>query len=597
MNIPIFKIIILILLSLDLFSKDLDLKTTFKQIEKQKLYDDPYWKKLLHYENNRSIILEDSFFLSIKGKTDPKAELYETIKSFIDKKETICRYPARYKWINSKLKLDTKKDSCKELDKFLKPNFKKMSLIFTSERYNSPASVFGHTFLKIETDTIPYAINYAAKVPGDPDLFTYAYSGINGKYYSRFKLLPYKNKDYEYKSEEFRDLFNFRLNLSKDQIENIMLHMYEIKEATNKYYFLSRNCSSQLIKLLDMADPNFQLSKKLNDVTIPVETVYILKENDLIKDITSELSKMKQFVLLIEQLDSNGLNLLEKIISNKIPINEFYYNFDIKKEQKNKIILSAIKYYEIESAKGNFNKRHIHPMLKLIKLKNKHKITSNIKLTNKLKNIPVSNHSKRVSLSNEYNVNDKQQFNFAFRYLYKNRFDLIDQNKKNGSVELMDISIRNTQDKWSLNYLTLVNLEAIPVSNLFFKETTNKITFGLKRISQKQKMFSYFDYGMGYKYKLSDNLDLHLYSKAGIYHHNSYLALASFENSFEYFTHDYISQLKYTFNTFSDSFDQHIYSFNNYYRFSKNITFKISGEYINDINNYDRYLFKLNYYF
>ncbi len=40
------------------------------------LANQPYWSKLLHYENNKSIINNQKFFVSKNGKTDLEDELH-----------------------------------------------------------------------------------------------------------------------------------------------------------------------------------------------------------------------------------------------------------------------------------------------------------------------------------------------------------------------------------------------------------------------------------------------------------------------------------------------------------------------------------------
>ena len=96
------------------------------------LANKPYWSKLLHYENNRSIINEDEFFLSPNGETDLEEELTYTIKYFLNDNNSTCRYPARYKWINTKLNMNLKRSTCRELEKFLEPEFQKISVVFTA---------------------------------------------------------------------------------------------------------------------------------------------------------------------------------------------------------------------------------------------------------------------------------------------------------------------------------------------------------------------------------------------------------------------------------------------------------------------------------
>jgi hypothetical protein len=562
---------------------------------KLQLSTHPYWLKLLHYEDGKSIVNNQEFFLSKNGKTNAKEELKETIKHFINTPDTICKYPARYKWLTGKLQFNFKKNSCKELDEFLKPNFHTLNVVFTSERYNSPASVFGHTFIMLETNSIPYAINYAAKVPDGDSGFKYAYRGITGKYTSRYRLLPYSLKEHEYRSREFRDLLNFHIDLTKDEIENIMFFLFEIQNTMQDYYFMSRNCSSELLKLLNLARENLDLTKELSSMVIPIDAVYILQKNNLVKNISNKTSKLKQFYNYIEKLDNSQRDVLFEIINHKRSIKSFDEELRLSKKSKSIIILAAISYIEILSTTSKIDDKYIYPLLKLIKLKTKYNITSNYDKVNQLKENPISNKFHKLSLGKKIISNNFNQTNIGYRHFYRHRFDLVDGVRKHGSVELFDISFRNKNDKVSLDSLTLVNLEAMPISNEFFKETTNKITIGMKRIFKDDNLYNYFNYGLGYKYKIIQNLEYNIYAKTGVYYFSTSLVLGSFDNSIEYHHQNkIISELGYTYDKFSDGSDINKLYLNNYLKLSKNSTFNILFSKNKERNSYNTIELKYN---
>ena len=88
-------------------------------IEKN-LHEARYWEVLLHYKPRRfgigieSLVDDREFFLSPKGKTDPKAELLATIEGFFSKDTASdahpqCSFVARYNWLKKELPIDTKK--------------------------------------------------------------------------------------------------------------------------------------------------------------------------------------------------------------------------------------------------------------------------------------------------------------------------------------------------------------------------------------------------------------------------------------------------------------------------------------------------------
>ena len=83
-----------------------------------------------------------------------------------------CRFPARYEWLKETLPIDPARlpaPECPELDNTLRAiNPKSASLIFASGHMNAPASMFGHTFLRLdsayESPLLSYAVNYAATI-------------------------------------------------------------------------------------------------------------------------------------------------------------------------------------------------------------------------------------------------------------------------------------------------------------------------------------------------------------------------------------------------------------------------------------------------
>ena len=73
-------------------------------IEQNKLYENAYWSKLLHYRNGSSEIDSNNFFISKDGKTDLKKELFETINSLESgQNDVLCRFPLRVKWLKQNI--------------------------------------------------------------------------------------------------------------------------------------------------------------------------------------------------------------------------------------------------------------------------------------------------------------------------------------------------------------------------------------------------------------------------------------------------------------------------------------------------------------
>lgn len=259
-----------------------------------------YWQLLLHYKDNmfghtRSLADGMEFFLSPQGKTDPEAELRADIEAFASKDRKVgplkqhpqCAFPERYRYLKEKLHLNTPDVACREYREWIaRFNPQGATLVFASAYLNNPASMFGHTFLRIDSkpragqshknDLLDYGINYAAKT-GDDGGITFAVLGLIGGYPGFFSLLPYFDKVNEYSDVESRDLWEYPLHLNAEQIQRMLAHVWELGTTYFDYFFFDENCSYHLLSLLEVANPDWHLTDAFFYWVIPGDTVRVLK--------------------------------------------------------------------------------------------------------------------------------------------------------------------------------------------------------------------------------------------------------------------------------------------------------------------------------
>jgi len=268
------------------------------QARTAKLADDREWHLLLHYrprlfQGYESEQDDPGFFLSPNGKTDPQAELDATLAQFFSsglvgrsQQPAQCAFIARYRWLQHRLQFDDArlpKLACERFDRwFTDFNAQSITLIFPSAFMNNPASMFGHTLLRIDqkdqteqTRILAYTINYAADVPPDAGI-AYPIRGIFGLYKGYFSTIPYYLKVQEYRDIEDRDIWEYRLNLTDQQIERLLIHAWELGNASFDYFFFKENCSYHLLTLLDYADPSLHLADRFQFWTVPADTVRLI---------------------------------------------------------------------------------------------------------------------------------------------------------------------------------------------------------------------------------------------------------------------------------------------------------------------------------
>ena len=73
----------------------------------EELYLKDYWKKLLHFEDEKSNVISDDFFLSDSYRHSLQDEFYSTIELLRgdNGKEVACNFPARYLWIKKHIRI------------------------------------------------------------------------------------------------------------------------------------------------------------------------------------------------------------------------------------------------------------------------------------------------------------------------------------------------------------------------------------------------------------------------------------------------------------------------------------------------------------
>ena len=262
----------------------------------QDLAHERYWLLLVHYK--KTIFggyksQEDglAFFNSPHGKTDPEAELSATLRKFFISPEDLkpgeehpqCDFPARYKWLKSRLNFDPARlpeRKCGRLEAWKKDlNPEKITLVFASFYMNNPASMFGHTLLRLDKKRegpnqklLDYGVNYAAQADTF-NIFIYSFKGVFGGFKGNFAIFPYYVKIQEYNNLENRDLWEYELNFTEDQLDYFMLHLWELGGNYFDYYYFQENCSYHILSLLEVANPDLHLTDQFNFQVIPADTI------------------------------------------------------------------------------------------------------------------------------------------------------------------------------------------------------------------------------------------------------------------------------------------------------------------------------------
>lgn len=458
------------------------------------------WNKLFHYKNENKIVSKE-FYLTGNINATPKQELKEYIKLLHTKKgkEVACNFPARYnnlKTYNYDIPQYNLKE-CKGLSEFYN-SFKKdkVSIVFTSEYTNNPSSAFGHTMLLFSNNNenleIADTVHYAAKTSKSDGFLKYSYNGFTGKYNGHFTREAFFKKIYDYNVLEQRYMHIYTLNFSKEQIKELIYHLYEIRKATFKYYFLDENCASETTDLLNV------VTNKNRE-----ELVYYLPI-DTVKDFKRNIIKEERFIPLLNKLDLLFKKMTKNERANFNKITET--NSDVPDDTSD-IVKEALVYYT------TFKFRRFHQVFKNYdNVMNQSYKKSNIVDTSPS---PINKTSPSNFGYGYYNEDGDNYFNIHYRPLFLDRFDIQENVLQQSEVSTFTIDLMLSAKKSKLDRFDLINIKSNPIQFDFYKPSSWGIYSGLNRENKSNKLRYKNELGVGKTFNLSEGLTANVLQYVG----------------------------------------------------------------------------------
>lgn len=276
------------------------------------------WQVLLHYRATafggwKSEAEGEGFFLAGRGgQTSPDAELEASIRALFapaptgvtpvalapgvlapgveataapDMAHAQCRFPLRWQWLKAELAPhvgDAWDVPCPTFETWRQGMAAQAAtLVYASAFINSPASMYGHTFFRLARATgegnplLDYVVNFAADVNTTNGL-VYAVRGVSGGFRGLYYVHPYYMKVQEYSNMESRDLWEYDLSLTPTEVDRLVRHVWETRNTYFSYFFFTRNCSYQLLALLEVARPSLHLVDGFGARVVPVDTLRVV---------------------------------------------------------------------------------------------------------------------------------------------------------------------------------------------------------------------------------------------------------------------------------------------------------------------------------
>ena len=310
-----------------------DCAVLVEEAEARGLSDDPYWRTLLHVRKGwfgeQSLMDDPSFFLAPDGAADPGAEMEAELRALCESpppepdRAPWCRFPARYAWLAGQLGLDPGRvapDRCPALSEALEAmDPGGATLVFPAAHGGNPASMFGHTLIRIDpasgSSLLAHAVNFAARTDPNDLAVVYAFKGLSGLYPGYYTLQPYYEKVLQYADIEQRDVWEYRLNLTAQEARTLALHAWELRDRYAAYYYLDENCSYQILFLLEAARSGVRLTDRYPAWVTPLDTVEDVLAEGLVREVVYRPSLVRRLEALGKTLDGEAIDAIRALAS------------------------------------------------------------------------------------------------------------------------------------------------------------------------------------------------------------------------------------------------------------------------------------------
>ncbi len=457
------------------------------------------WRALLHVPKDarQSLIDDPGYFLDPNGATDHRAELLATLRAFMHQPISndsdaapACRFVARYRWLQSQWP-DAKRTLpdlvCPAWDALrarVKPHA--ATLVFPDGHLNSPASMFGHTLLRLDQPSgnalLSYAVNYAAQTKEDNG-FVYAYKGIFGHYQGMYSLLPYAEKLKEYQHGEQRDIWEYALHLNPTEVDRLLAHVWELQNVYAYYYFFNKNCAYQLMALIEVARPELDLMSGLGASVLPIDTIRKLRKNHLIGAVSHRSSQASRLKQMQKHLPVAEIQTVKALASADVSVGSVALPQDLSVKQQ--VLDTAAEYLQYRRARQEVDVSEFQPRYRqILQERSLLGVRPEVQTDQQaavLLNEPTTGHgTKRLGLNHQWQ-RGRSSVSLKFRAAYHAWQDRSNGYLPGAGIAFFDTAVQSDAHKTRLEKLDVVQIESLSPLSALLQSMSWRVNFGLQR--------------------------------------------------------------------------------------------------------------------
>ncbi|MEH6472368.1 MAG: DUF4105 domain-containing protein, partial [Halopseudomonas sp.] len=436
------------------------------------------------------------FFFAATGAYSAEAELQATLNAASEpisddlNQHPLCRFPARYRWLEGQGLVDRSVRqalSCPEYQQWrTQVNATRLSLIFPAAYMNSPSSMYGHTFLRFDPADaeagslwLSWALNFGANITTDDNSLFYVYKGLFGGYPGQFNMMPYYRKIQEYNRMENRDMWEYPLNLTAAEVDQLLEHVWELKEINFDYFFFDENCSFQLLELLDLIRPDAQLTEGFDLHAIPADTVRAVVDAGIAGEVIYRPANRTRFDALSQSLSEQERQTVIRLSQTPLDPGEL---FDQQSPQRQQLLAQAgydyLRLQQDGAVRDPDANRRSYQLLQMINARPSEPLAEPAMPTD-----PVDGHYSGLLRAGVGQRDHRNYGLLGYRIAYQDLLDADEGFPRGAELAMGELALRHyAGGTLKLELLELLSIRSFSPRDALFKPWSWQVKAGLERV-------------------------------------------------------------------------------------------------------------------
>jgi hypothetical protein len=162
-----------------------------------------------------------------------------------------------------------------------------------------------------------YSVSFEANTDGMSPA-DYLPRGLFGGLVAGFRLAPFHERVRKYERQEQRDLWLFPLQVSQDEIDQLVRHLWELKDVEFRYGFFGGNCAQKILAIVHAVAPDYEVLPYRSPAVLPSEVARRLVEQiGLAGEPMHRPSLGSQYSRVVAALNPEEKRQLEEILASR----------------------------------------------------------------------------------------------------------------------------------------------------------------------------------------------------------------------------------------------------------------------------------------